>query len=310
MTLQFQKDLVNINDLSNEHIEYLFQVADKMKAIIESKEKCSYCEGKILATLFYEPSTRTRFSFESAMHRLGGSVIGFSSTEGTSVSKGESLADTIRTVANYSDIIVIRHPNEGSARVASAYAKIPIINAGDGGHQHPTQTLLDLFSIRLRKKEIKGLNVLLSGDLRFGRTTHSLSLALARFGANLFFASPPGLEMPDYIIRTLKEEYHLNPGVANDIREFIPASDVIYMTRVQRERLGEMEYLKYRGSYVLTNELLKSAKPDAMILHPLPRVDEISKEVDNDPRALYFEQAYNGVPMRMALIATLLGVKS
>lgn len=310
MTIQFQKDLVNINDLSNEHIEYLFRVADKMKAMIEAKEKCILCEGKILATLFYEPSTRTRFSFESAMYRLGGSVIGFSSTEGTSVSKGESLADTIRTVANYSDIIVIRHPNEGSARVASAYSKIPIINAGDGGHQHPTQTLLDLFSIRLRKKEIKGLNVLLSGDLRFGRTTHSLSLALARFGANLFFASPPGLEMPDYIIRTLKEEYHLNPGIANDIRDFIPSCDVVYMTRVQRERLGEMEYLKYRGSYVLTNELLKNAKSDAMILHPLPRVDEISKEVDSDPRALYFEQAYNGVPMRMALIATLLGVEA
>jgi len=309
MTIQFQKDLVNINDLSNEHIEYLFKVADKMKATIEKKEKGVLCEGKILATLFYEPSTRTRFSFESAMHRLGGSVIGFSSTEGTSVSKGETLADTIRTIANYVDVIAIRHPNEGSARVASLYSKVPIINAGDGGHQHPTQTLLDLYSIQLRKHQLKGLNVLLSGDLRFGRTTHSLSIALARFGANLFFASPPGLEMPDYIIRTLKEEYNLTPSIANDIREYIHVSDVIYMTRVQRERLGEMEYLQYRGSYVLTNELLKSAKPDAMILHPLPRVDEISKEVDSDPRALYFEQAYNGVPMRMALIATLLGVE-
>ncbi len=309
MTIQFQKDLVNINDLSNEHIEYLFKAADKMKATIENKEKGVLCEGKILATLFYEPSTRTRFSFESAMHRLGGSVIGFSSTEGTSVSKGETLADTIRTIANYVDIIAIRHPNEGSARVASLYSKVPVINAGDGGHQHPTQTLLDLYSIQLRKHQLKGLNVLLSGDLRFGRTTHSLSIALARFGANLFFASPPGLEMPDYIIHTLKEEYNLTPGIANDIREYIHVSDVIYMTRVQRERLGEMEYLQYRGSYVLTNELLKSAKPDAMILHPLPRVDEISKEVDDDPRALYFEQAYNGVPMRMALIATLLGVE-
>lgn len=309
MTIQFQKDLVNINDLSNEHIEYLFQVADRMKAIIENKQKCSLCDGKILATLFYEPSTRTRFSFESAMHRLGGSVIGFSSTEGTSVSKGETLADTIRTIANYSDIIAMRHPNEGSARVASLYSKVPIINAGDGGHQHPTQTLLDLYSIQLRKHQLKGLNVLLSGDLRFGRTTHSLSIALARFGANLFFASPPGLEMPEYIVNTLKEEYHLTPSIANDIREYIHLSDVIYMTRVQRERLGEMEYLQYRGSYVLTNEMLKSAKPDAMILHPLPRVDEISKEVDSDPRALYFEQAYNGVPMRMALIATLLGVE-
>ena len=309
MTIQFQKDLVNINDLSNEHIEYLFHVADKMKAIIENKQQCTLCEGKILAALFYEPSTRTRFSFESAMHRLGGSVIGFSSTEGTSVSKEETLADTIRTIANYTDIIAIRHPNEGSARVASQYSKVPIINAGDGGHQHPTQTLLDLYSIQLRKHQLKGLNVLLSGDLRFGRTTHSLSIALARFGANLFFASPPGLEMPDYIINTLKEEYNLTPKIANDIRDYIHISDVIYMTRVQRERLGEMEYLQYRGSYVLTNELLKNAKSDAMILHPLPRVDEISKEVDNDPRALYFEQAYNGVPMRMALIATLLGVE-
>jgi len=305
---KFVKDLVNIKDLSNENIEYLFEVADKMLSILNEKKKSDLCKGKILATLFYEPSTRTRLSFESAMYRLGGNVIGFSGTESTSVSKGESLADTIRTVACYSDIIAIRHPNEGSAKVASDYSSVPVINGGDGGHQHPTQTLLDMYSIQKKKGCLKGLNVMISGDLKFGRTTHSLAIALARFGSNLFFASPPGLEMPDYIMRTLLETYQIKPEISNDIRTFMNQSDVIYMTRVQRERLGEMEYLKFRGSYVLTPEILKMAKIDAMIMHPLPRVDEISREVDLDPRAFYFEQAFNGIPVRMALIAVLLGV--
>lgn len=308
MRNQFVKDLVNISDLSNENIEYLFEVADLMLDQLEKKEKNQVCKGKILATLFYEPSTRTRFSFESAMYRLGGNVIGFSGTEGTSVSKGETLADTIQTVANYSDIIAIRHPNEGSAKIASLYSKVPVINGGDGGHQHPTQTLLDLYTIRKNKGTLKGLNVMISGDLKFGRTTHSLAIALARFGANLFFASPPGLEMPDYIVKTLHNTYHMDPESSNDIRVFMDRSDVVYMTRVQRERLGEMEYIKYRGSYVLTKEIMAMAKKDTIILHPLPRVDEIAREVDQDKRALYFEQAFNGVPVRMALIAILLGV--
>lgn len=306
---KFSKDLTNIKDITTEEIDYIFDVSEEMLENLKQDKILNLCSGKILATLFYEPSTRTRLSFESAMLRLGGSVIGFSSTEGSSVAKGESLADTIRTVASYSDIIAIRHPSEGAARVAAEYSRVPVINAGDGGHQHPTQTLLDLFTIKKKKGSIKGLNVMLAGDLKFGRTTHSLALALARFGVNLFFSSPPGLEMPDYIIRTLSEEYGINSRISHNIRENISEVDVIYMTRVQRERLVEAEYLKYRGSYILTKEVLKEVKEDAIIMHPLPRVDEISKEVDMDSRAIYFEQAYFGVPVRMALITILLGVK-
>jgi len=305
----FSKDLTNIKDLSNDNIEYIFNISEEMLQSIVNRDKLNICNGKILATLFYEPSTRTRLSFESAMIRLGGSVIGFSGIESSSVSKGESLSDTIRTVASYSDIIAIRHPSEGAARVAAEYSKVPVINAGDGGHQHPTQTLLDLFTIKKKKDTIKSLNIMLAGDLKFGRTTHSLALALARFGVNLFFSSPPGLEMPDYIIRTLKEEYAINSYISNDIRDYINKVDVIYMTRVQRERLVEAEYLKYRGSYILTKEILREMKKDAIIMHPLPRVDEISKDVDLDSRAVYFEQAFFGVPVRMALISILLGVK-
>ena len=305
----FSKDLPNIKDLSNDNIEYIFNISEEMLQSIVNRDKLNICNGKILATLFYEPSTRTRLSFESAMIRLGGSVIGFSGIESSSVSKGESLSDTIRTVASYSDIIAIRHPSEGAARVAAEYSKVPVINAGDGGHQHPTQTLLDLFTIKKKKDTIKSLNIMLAGDLKFGRTTHSLALALARFGVNLFFSSPPGLEMPDYIIRTLKEEYGINSYISNDIRDYINEVDVIYMTRVQRERLVEAEYLKYRGSYILTKQILKEMKKDAIIMHPLPRVDEISKDVDLDSRAVYFEQAFFGVPVRMALISILLGVK-
>ena len=305
----FSKDLTNIKDLSNDNIEYIFNISEEMLQSIVNRDKLNICNGKILATLFYEPSTRTRLSFESAMIRLGGSVIGFSGVESSSVAKGESLSDTIRTVASYSDIIAIRHPSEGAARVAAEYSKVPVINAGDGGHQHPTQTLLDLFTIKKKKDTIKSLNIMLAGDLKFGRTTHSLALALARFGVNLFFSSPPGLEMPDYIIRTLKEEYGINSYISNDIRDYINKVDVIYMTRVQRERLVEAEYLKYRGSYILTKEILREMKKDAIIMHPLPRVDEISKDVDLDSRAVYFEQAFFGVPVRMALISILLGVK-
>jgi len=306
---KFSKDLTNIKDLTTENIEYIFNVSEEMLQSIEKNNKLNLCNGKILATLFYESSTRTRLSFESAMLRLGGSTTGFSGIESSSVAKGESLADTIRIVASYSDIIAIRHPSEGAARVAAEYSRVPVINAGDGGHQHPTQTLLDLFTIKKKKGSIKGLNVMLAGDLKFGRTTHSLALALARFGVNLFFSSPPGLEMPDYIIRTLKEEYGINSHISHNIRENINEVDVIYMTRVQRERLVEAEYLKYRGNYILTEEVLKEVKKDAIVMHPLPRVDEISKEVDLDSRAIYFEQAYFGVPVRMALITILLGVK-
>lgn len=302
------KSFINISDLTEKQLFDLFSIATSMEEILHKKEPCDICKGKILATLFYEPSTRTRLSFECAMLRLGGKVLGFSDASGSSVSKGESLADTIRTVAGYSDVITLRHPHEGSARVATLYSHVPIINAGDGGHQHPTQCLLDLYTILKVKKAFSGLNVMISGDLKFGRTTHSLAIALGKLGANLYFTSPPGLEMPEYIVHQLENDLHVHPIPSHDLREHIGIADVVYMTRVQRERLGEMEYLKYRGSYVMGNDTLKEAKSDAIILHPLPRVDEIRPEVDLDPRALYFEQAYNGVPIRMALIATLLEV--
>ena len=299
--------LINIKDLTENEFELIFNVADKMNLLLNEDKKIDICKGKILATLFYEPSTRTRLSFETAMQRLGGSVIGFSGTESTSVSKGESLADTIRTVSNYSDIIAIRHPSEGAARIAQNYSSKPIINAGDGGHQHPTQTLLDLFTIRHYKKTISGLNIMLAGDLKFGRTTHSLAFVLARFKANLFFSSPPGLEMPDYIVRNLVEDYGVKPTISHDLRENIDKVDVIYMTRVQRERLVEVDYLRYRGSYILTEDIMEEVKSDAIIMHPLPRVDEIVTKIDDDKRAVYFKQAFFGVPVRMALINILLG---
>lgn len=301
--------LINIKDLTEKEFELIFNVADKMMLLLNQDKKIDICKGKILATLFYEPSTRTRLSFETAMYRLGGSVIGFSGTESTSVSKGESLADTIRTVSNYSDIIAIRHPSEGAARIAQNYSLKPIINAGDGGHQHPTQTLLDLFTIRHYKKTISGLNIMLAGDLKFGRTTHSLAFVLARFKANLFFSSPPGLEMPDYIVRNLIEDYGVKPTISHDLRENIDKVDAIYMTRVQRERLVEVDYLRYRGSYILTEEIMKEVKSDAIIMHPLPRVDEIVTRIDEDQRAVYFKQAFFGVPVRMALINILLGAE-
>lgn len=299
--------LINIKDLTDSEFELIFKVADKMMISLNEGKKLDICNGKILATLFYEPSTRTRLSFEAAMIRLGGSVIGFSGTESSSVSKGESLADTIRTVSNYSDIIAIRHPSEGAARIAQNYTDKPVINAGDGGHQHPTQTLLDLFTIRHYKNTIPGLNIMLAGDLKFGRTTHSLAFVLARFKANLFFSSPPGLEMPDYIVRNLIEDYGVNPIISHDLRENIDKADVIYMTRVQRERLVEVDYLRYRGSYILTEDMMEVVKKDAIIMHPLPKVDEIVRKIDEDERAVYFKQAFFGVPVRMALISILLG---
>jgi aspartate carbamoyltransferase catalytic subunit len=299
--------LINIKDLTDSEFELIFKVAEKMMISLNENKKLETCNGKILATLFYEPSTRTRLSFEAAMLRLGGSVIGFSGTESSSVSKGESLADTIRTVANYSDIIAIRHPSEGAARIAQNYTDIPVINAGDGGHQHPTQTLLDLFTIRHYKNKLPGLNIMLAGDLKFGRTTHSLAFVLARFKANLFFSSPPGLEMPDYIVRNLTEDYGAKPVISHDLRENIEKVDVIYMTRVQRERLVEVDYLRYRGSYILTEDLMKVVKKDAIVMHPLPKVDEIVRKIDEDERAVYFKQAFFGVPVRMALISILLG---
>lgn len=298
------KHLIEPNDFNLEQLEEIFTLADDI--INEPTKYLDVCKGKLLTTLFYEPSTRTRFSFEAAMLRLGGQVIGFSEPGSSSVSKGESIADTIRTVGCYSDITVMRHPKEGAPKLASKYSNIPVINAGDGGHQHPTQTLTDLLTIRSFKKSISGNVIGLCGDLKFGRTVHSLVKALSRYeNIKFVFISPPELEIPSYITDELtNHEYYQT----SSLEEAIPELDILYMTRIQRERFfNEEEYLRLKGYYILDNKKLKSAKEDMIILHPLPRVDEISPEIDNDKRAVYFDQARYGMFVRMALIVKLLG---
>ncbi len=299
------RDIVSIKELSKEEMDIIFEVAREMIPIAKGERKNNLLEGKILATLFFEPSTRTRLSFESAMNRLGGSVIGFSNPSATSISKGETLADTVRVMDSYSDVIVIRHPYEGSARLAAEFAKNPVINAGDGAGQHPTQTLLDLFTIHQEFGEIEGLNVALIGDLKYGRTVHSLAYALSYLGANIYLVSPELLRMPSHIIRELKEK----PMETDKIEDVIEDVDVLYVTRIQKERFPDpTEYKKVAGSYRITPELLKKAKDRAIVMHPLPRVDEIESDVDYTKHARYFQQAFNGVPVRMALLALVLGV--
>ncbi|CAH2214623.1 aspartate carbamoyltransferase [Tepidibacter aestuarii] len=298
------RNLIQPNDFSLGELDSVLSLGEK---IIQNPEKYTdVCKGKLLSTLFYEPSTRTRFSFEAAMLRLGGSLVGFSEPGSSSVSKGESLADTIRTVGCYADIIAMRHPKEGSAYLASKYSNIPVINAGDGGHQHPTQTLTDLLTIKSLKKDLNNLTIGLCGDLKFGRTVHSLVKAMARYQNTKFiFISPSELKIPDYI----KEEIQGNYYETSSLEEVIDKVDILYMTRVQRERfVSEEEYLRLKDSYILTKDKLKNAKEDMLVLHPLPRVNEISTEVDDDPRAVYFEQARYGMFVRMALIMKLLGV--
>lgn len=300
------RSFIAVNDFSKEEMLYLFKKADEMLPLIETGS--DLCKGKILSALFFEPSTRTRLSFESAMNRLGGSVLGFSDAGASSVAKGETIADTIRTVEGYADVIVMRHPFEGSAKIAADYAKVPVINGGDGGHQHPTQTLLDIYTILKEKEKIKGLNVAVYGDLKYGRATQSIAQALALFGANLYFVAPKTLEMPERITERLKKQFNTKIVEEDDLSKIVSELDVIYASRIQKERFqSEDEFLKVRGGYVLTKELLEKAKKDAIIMHPLPRVDEISYEVDADPRAKYFRQSFYGVPIRMALIALLLG---
>ncbi|ADD08930.1 aspartate carbamoyltransferase [Candidatus Aciduliprofundum boonei] len=299
------RDIVSIKELSKEEMDIIFEVAREMLPIARGERKSDLLDGKILATLFFEPSTRTRLSFESAMHRLGGSVIGFSNPSATSISKGETLADTVRVMDSYSDVIVIRHPYEGSARLAAEFASNPVINAGDGAGQHPTQTLLDLFTIHQEFGEIEGLNVALIGDLKYGRTVHSLAYALSYLGANIYLVSPELLRMPSHIIRELKEK----PVETDKIEDVIEDADVLYVTRIQKERFPDpTEYKKVAGSYRITSELLNKAKEKAIVMHPLPRVDEIEPEVDYTKHARYFQQAFNGVPVRMALLALVLGV--
>ncbi|AGB05301.1 aspartate carbamoyltransferase [Aciduliprofundum sp. MAR08-339] len=299
------RDIVSIKELSREDMERIFEVAREMVPIARGERNSDLLQGKILATLFFEPSTRTRLSFESAMHRLGGSVIGFSNPSATSISKGETLADTVRVMDSYSDVIVIRHPYEGSARLAAEFAENPVINAGDGAGQHPTQTLLDLFTMYQEFGDIRGLKIALIGDLKYGRTVHSLAYALSKLGADIYLVSPELLKMPRHIIRELQKK----PVETDKIEDVMEEIDVFYVTRIQKERFPDpTEYKRVAGSYSITAELLKRAKKESIVMHPLPRVNEIAPDVDSTPHARYFQQAFNGVPVRMALLALVLGV--
>jgi len=302
------RSLIDINDLSNDEINRLIETAND---IIENPDKyAEKCKRKKLATLFYEPSTRTRLSFESAMLELGGSVIGFSEASSSSSAKGESVADTARTVSCFADIIAMRHPKEGAPMVASMAASIPVINAGDGGHNHPTQTLTDLITISKTKGRLDNMTVGLCGDLKFGRTVHSLINALSRYdGINFVMISPEELTVPDYVLDVLQKK-GIQYKETRSLDEALPELDILYMTRVQRERFfNEADYIRLKDSYILTPEKLKNAKEDLAILHPLPRVNEISTAVDADPRACYFKQVLYGKYIRMALIMMLLEVE-
>lgn len=303
------KHLIDITDLNVEEINDLIETA---KDIMENKEKYSEkCKNKILATLFFEPSTRTRLSFESAMLGLGGNVIGFSSAMNSSTSKGETVSDTVRTVGCYSDIIAMRHPKEGAPMLVSESSSVPVINAGDGGHNHPTQTLTDLLTISKEKGRLSDLTIGLCGDLKFGRTVHSLITAMSRY-KNIKFVliSPNELKIPDYIKEEKLKKNNIEFVETQDIEEHIDKLDVLYMTRVQRERFfNEADYIRLKDYYILTLDKLENAKKDLAILHPLPRVNEIAKEVDDDPRACYFKQVEYGRYIRMALILKLLEVK-
>ncbi len=302
------RSLIDILELSTKELEELIVTAEDI--IANPKAYAHKCDGKKLATLFFEPSTRTRLSFEAAMYELGGNVLGFSESQSSSAAKGESVADTAKTVSCYADIIAMRHPKEGAPLVASMNASIPVINAGDGGHNHPTQTLADLLTIHRKKGRFSDLTVGLCGDLKFGRTVHSLIAALSRYeNVKFVLISPKELVLPDYIKESLKSK-----GIAfeetTDLTGVMPQLDILYMTRVQRERFfNEEEYLRLKDSYILTPEKLDNAKADLSVLHPLPRVNEISVAIDKDPRACYFDQVLNGKYMRMALILKLLEVE-
>ena len=337
------RSIVTIDDLGNAEIEGLFSLADEMNDNMAAE--FGLCRGKIMASLFFEPSTRTRLSFEAAMHRLGGDVISVSDAKSTSTSKGESLADTARIVGSYADIIVVRHPWEGAARVVADYSGVPVINAGDGSHEHPTQTLCDLYTIQKERKTIKGLTIALWGDLKNGRTVHSLAYALARFGAIILFRPGPGLEMPEHVLRKLTSEYGgevkrynaiadevksgkfpvnamyitpenphqlaMMPNVSAEI-SLKDGIDALYVTRLQMERLSaEVAGKDLKDSYPVVNKKLLNEKEfkNTIVMHPLPRVDELSYELDGDPRAMYFKQAARGIPIRMGLISLLLGAK-
>lgn len=303
------RSLIEPMDLSLDELDEILKLAEEI--IADPAGYANVCRGKVLATMFYEPSTRTRLSFEAAMLRLGGSVMGFSSADSSSAAKGESVADTIRTIACYADIAAMRHPKEGAPMIAAMSTDMPVINAGDGGHQHPTQTLTDLLTIRSLKGKLNNFTIGICGDLKFGRTVHSLIKALSRF-ENIKFVliSPEELRIPEYIREEILIKNDIEFKEVERLENVIEELDVLYMTRVQRERFfNEADYIRLKDSYIVNMEKLEKAKSDMIILHPLPRVNEISVEVDNDPRACYFKQAKYGMFVRMALIMKLLGVE-
>jgi len=303
----YDKDLVSIRDLDKEQINYLLDLSEKMIPYAKGEKVKKMLDGKVLGNLFFEPSTRTKLSFESAAGRLGCTVIDVSEMSMTSMSKGETLADTIKMVDGYCDVIVLRHPHEGAARLAAKFSENPVINAGDGAGSHPTQTLLDLFTMRSAKGSLDGLNVVLVGDLKYGRTVHSLAEALTMFGAKLTLVAPESLQMPADTFSHIVEK-GCKPTKTPYLEDVIGQADILYVTRIQKERFPDpAEYQKVAGMYRIGNAILREAKSDMIVMHPLPRVDEILPEVDSTPHAKYFEQAFNGVPVRMALLCAILG---
>lgn len=308
--MNFQgRDIISIKDFSKNEINFILNNAEKMVAYAKGKKYLNNLKGHILSSLFFEPSTRTRLSFESSMNRLGGRVIGFADPTATSQKKGESLADTIRMADSYSDAIVIRHPQEGAARLAAEFAEVPVLNAGDGAGRHPTQCLLDLFTIKSEKKKIEGNNIVLLGDLKYGRTVHSLAYALSLYGVNLTFVSPDSLKMPNEVLNEC-EELGVQPKYTSNLEKSIKNADVLYVTRIQKERFPDAEeYNQVVGAYKVDKNLLKNARKNLVIMHPLPRITEIDPEIDKTSHALYFKQAFNGVPVRMALLSLVLGGK-
>ena len=302
-----RRHIISMKDFTRDEIDFILDRAIKMEDLLKNGTS-DLLKGKILALLFYEPSTRTRMSFEAAMLRLGGNLLNLGSKEASSIAKGETLADTIRVVSSYSDAIVLRHPSEGSARLASEFSSVPIINGGDGAGHHPTQTLLDLYTIN-RESNLENLDIAIVGDLKYGRTVHSLAYALSRYGANITLVSPPQLTMPEQIKVDLKTR-GAQVSEAENLDEIVGDIDVLYMTRIQKERFPDpTEYKKVAGAYKITPNLLKNVRQDMIIMHPLPRVYEIDSSLDNSPHAKYFEQSFYGVPVRMALLTIVLGVE-
>ncbi|SMF28240.1 aspartate carbamoyltransferase [Pseudogulbenkiania subflava] len=297
----YRKHIISIPDFTREELELVVETAGRLKAA----PRHDLLAGKVVASCFFEPSTRTRLSFETSIQRLGGTVIGFADGANTSAKKGETLADTIRIISSYTDAVVMRHPQEGAARLASEFSAVPVINGGDGANQHPSQTLLDLFTIKESQGRLENLALAFVGDLKYGRTVHSLTQALSLFNCHFYFVAPEVLAMPDYICEEL-DERGISYTLASSLEEVIPQVDILYMTRIQRERFDEAEFKQIQGQYILKAEMLNHARPNMKVMHPLPRVDEIEVAVDDTPHAYYFEQARNGVFARQALLALVL----